>query len=125
MKRIVCLICILLLVFPAAAGAVPRPKNGVQKEYYPNGHPRLEVWFKNEKLVRKRAFYRNGQLMQDFVYKNGKPWVRKDFYENGRLKSLWTKKSGVTVYYHQDGTKTEFKNSFTTYRDLPQSLIFK
>lgn len=126
MKRIFCLTVTLFFVFTAAAGALPRPENGVQREYYTNGNLRLEVKFKNEKLVRKRAFYPNGKPLQDVVYKNGQPWVQKSFHETGRLKSVWTKKTGVIKYYHPDGRlKAEIKVDSTTAEDLPRSFLFK
>lgn len=125
MKKVFYFSIIFSLVFLNAAGAVPRPKNGAQREYYPNGNLRLEVKFKDEKLVRKRAFYPNGEPLQDFIYKDGKPWVQKNFYEDGTLKSLWTKKSGVTKFYNPDGTlKAEFRNESTTADDLPRSFLF-
>lgn len=92
-----------LLSFGAEAAIKADVKNKVLREYYDNGKLRLETVYKNGLVARVRAFYRNGRLKFEERVKNGQKMRVASYYEDGRVKSLWTKKSGVTKYYHPNG----------------------
>ncbi len=82
---------------------MPNLKNGIHREYHTNGLVRLETRYKNAVLIRKRTFFENGRLLSEIKYKNNRSYKIRNFYENGKLKSIWTKKSGITKYYFEDG----------------------
>ncbi|MCR4336911.1 MAG: hypothetical protein NUV91_03810 [Candidatus Omnitrophica bacterium] len=86
-----------------SAESRPNPGNGYVREYHPNGKLRLELRFKKEQLIRKRAFYKNGEPFFDYEYRNGQLIRRRFFHENGRLKSLWTQDSNETRFYESNG----------------------
>jgi antitoxin component YwqK of YwqJK toxin-antitoxin module len=115
---------IVLWAFPAHA--FPSPENGVQREYYPDGKIHLENIFKNGHLVRKRAYYPNGHLLLQEKYKDNVLVSKSTYFENGQIKSRWTKKSGVTKFYFENG---EYRGTSGTPQDNikkkhPSSYIF-
>ena len=120
----------LAFVFLAGSSAMAAMKssnkNGVQREYFDNGQPRLELRYKNGLLYRKRAFYRNGRVKLDYRYRGHEAVKMVNFYENGKLESIWTKKSGVTKYYHPNGElRVEVDNNKNNInKGLKSSYIF-
>lgn len=115
---------ILLSLSPLSFG-LPIPENGVQREFHTNGKLRLETIFRNGLAVRKRAFYPNGKLLMEERYKNGVLLKKATYYENGVLKSLWTKKSGATKHYHNNGRlrMTVDTDSRDNHHDFPSSYL--
>jgi hypothetical protein len=97
------LLSAVLLFCPSVFGK-SNPENGVRQQYYASGQLWVEAVYKNGLLVRKRAYYRDGKLLSEEKYKNGMALSKKSYYDNGQLKSLWTQKSGVTKFYHRDGS---------------------
>ena len=100
---------IIIVISISIIGNAPQAFSGeskgnfVKKEYYDNGNLRLYLKFRNERTVRKISYYRNGRVREDYVFRNGEALRILNYYESGRLSSVWTKKSGVTKYYHPDG----------------------
>ncbi len=104
-KRTLLLLTLAVCVFgPTPVHARTPLENGVQREYFSNGKLRWELVRKNGMTVRRRTFYRNGRLLLEERYKNGQLYLKRTFYDNGNRKSLWTKKSGQTRFYHRDGS---------------------
>lgn len=79
------------------------PKQGIVREYYPNGRLQLEVRYKNGQEILRRQYGTAGQLLLDYRYREGQPYYKRVSYPNGRMRSLWTKKSGVLINYYRDG----------------------
>ena len=128
MKKIFIIILFLISIIGNAPPVLAAQARGnyVKKEYYDNGNLRLYLKFRNERISRKISYYRNGRVREDSAYRNGEALRILHYYEDGRLYSVWTKKSGVTKYYHPDGRlrATVDQNSDTVNSDLPSSLIF-
>ena len=120
------LIIAVLMFCPAVLGS-PHPENGIRRQYYANGQLWLETVYKNGLLVRKRAYYRNGKLLLEEKYKNGMALRKASYYDNGKIKRIWTRKSGVTEFYHRDGRLRVVVDSDASddNENLPSSYLFQ
>ena len=127
-RKLMWVLVVALLAQPWGAEAARRSDHSknIQREYYDNGHLRLELRVKAGVVTRKRLFYRNGQCKYDYRYKNGELVKAANYFENGQLQSIWTKKSGETKFYHPDGKlRTVVRTSHAdTQKSWPESLIF-
>jgi antitoxin component YwqK of YwqJK toxin-antitoxin module len=115
---------VILWAFPAHT--LPVPENGVQRDYYSDGKVHLENVYKNGRLLRKRVFFPNGRVLLEERYKSEVLISKTSYYENGNVKSHWTKKSGVTKFYFEDGKLRVIVDNDPDKlnKNLPSSYIF-
>lgn len=129
MKRTLpfCYIISGLLILTASARVCDSAvRDGAEREYFGNGKLRIETVYKKGQIVRKRIFYHNGRLLREEKYKDGLTVKKAAYYENGNLKSLWTKKSGVTKFYREDGRLHVVVDTDSTRdNDFPSSYLFR
>jgi len=105
---------IFFMVLYALGG--PRPEEGLNQEYYPNGKIQREFFIKDGKLEGySKSWYSNGQLEFYSKYKNGQQVDTSITYlENGQVRFFEIFKDGKSIYdihYYDNGQiKSETHN---------------
>jgi len=115
---------IFFLVLNALGG--PRPKEGLNQEFYPNGKQQSEFFIKNGKIEGvSKHWHSNGQLQYYSKYKDGQQIDTSITYlENGQIKFFEIFKNGKSIqnisYYDngqiQSGTYYPINSNEYNYR---------
>lgn len=107
-------ICLIFLVLNAIGR--PRHKEGINKEYYPNGQLKSEFYIKDGKLDGiNRCWYLNGQIQLYSKYKNGQQIDTSIAYlENGKKMIFEIFENGTQIqsisYYDNGKIQSETYN---------------